>query len=80
VDGTEAPGGIRLSDPGDRFERAADSAADQVMSSSGSASTASSAPAASPGTSVQLEEADDLGAEMPVQREMEGEEEEEIGL
>jgi hypothetical protein len=33
VDGTDAPGGIRLSDPSDRFERSAAATADQVMSS-----------------------------------------------
>jgi hypothetical protein len=32
VDGTPAPGGIRLSDPSDRFEQAAERAADQAMS------------------------------------------------
>ena len=32
VDGTPAPGGIRLSDPSDRFEREADEVADRVMS------------------------------------------------
>jgi hypothetical protein len=32
VDGTPAPGGIRLSDPSDRFERQADTMADEVMS------------------------------------------------
>lgn len=31
VDGTPAPGGIRLSDPSDRFEREAEMVADQVM-------------------------------------------------
>lgn len=31
VDGTPAPGGIALSDPGDRFERAAEATADQVI-------------------------------------------------
>jgi hypothetical protein len=31
VDGTEAPGGIRLSSPGDPFERAAEATADMVM-------------------------------------------------
>lgn len=59
VDGTDAPGGIRVSDPSDRFERAADSTADQVMGGSGS-SVASAAP------SVQLEPEDE--AEVPVQR------------
>jgi Domain of unknown function (DUF4157) len=32
VDGSDAPGGIRLSDPSDRFERAADETASQVVS------------------------------------------------
>lgn len=74
VDGTDAPGGIRLSDPDDRFERAADATADQVTSSSGT----SAAPAAA-GTSVQLEA--DEEAEMPVQREamQEDDETEETG-
>jgi len=31
VDGTDAPGGIKLSDPSDRFEQAADQQADHVM-------------------------------------------------
>jgi hypothetical protein len=33
VDGTDATGGIRLSDPSDRFEQAADETADEVLSS-----------------------------------------------
>ena len=33
VDGTAAPGGIRVSDPTDRFEREADATAEQVLSS-----------------------------------------------
>jgi hypothetical protein len=32
VDGTSAPGGIKISDPGDRYEREAAANADQVMS------------------------------------------------
>jgi hypothetical protein len=74
VDGTEAPGGIRLSDPGDKFERAADASADQVLSGA----SPQSAPAGGSGTSVQLEEAEEDAA-APVQREMGGEEEEEAG-
>jgi hypothetical protein len=31
VDGTDAPGGIKVSDPSDRFERAADQTASQVV-------------------------------------------------
>ncbi|MGH2898399.1 MAG: DUF4157 domain-containing protein [bacterium] len=67
VDGTEAPGGIRLSDPDDRFERAADSTADQVMS----------APAPAP---VQMEASEEAepGVEMPVQREVGDEDEDEM--
>ena len=33
VDGSDAPGGIRLSNPSDRFERAADATADEVVAS-----------------------------------------------
>lgn len=66
VDGTEAAGGIRLSDPSDRFERAADATADQVMSAQVTPAAGSSAGS---GTSVQLEEADQ-GEPSPVQREM----------
>jgi hypothetical protein len=70
VDGTDAPGGIRLSDPSDRFERAADATASEVMN--GSSTTAPAAPATAP--SLQLEEADE--SELPVQREEIPEEEE----
>ena len=73
VEGDEAPGGIRLSDPGDRFERAADNTADQVVSNSSSAPAA-----ASSGTSVQLEAMEESEAEMPVQREMGDEEDDEM--
>ena len=74
VDGTEAAGGIRLSDPSDRFERAADSTADQVMSGPAPAPAGT----ASGGTSVQLEAAEDSEeGEAPVQREAMGGEQEE---
>jgi hypothetical protein len=63
VDGTAASGGIKVSDPSDRFEQAADHQAERVMSSvpSPSSSRASTTPA--PG-SVQREEdpASALGA------------------
>jgi hypothetical protein len=74
VDGSDAPGGIRLSDPADQFERAADATADQVMSGSIApvASAGGSAPA------VQLEAEDE--AEMPVQREAGPEEDEDEGM
>jgi len=75
VDGTDAPGGIRVSDPSDRFERAADHTADQVMSSVQASRAAP--PAASAGAPVaQLEE--DGAAIAPVQREAAPEEEEEL--
>lgn len=35
VDGTSAPGGIKVSDPGDRFEREAVATADRVMGAAG---------------------------------------------
>jgi hypothetical protein len=61
VDGTEAPGGIRLSDPSDRFEREAAANADQVMS------------AATPAAAVTGSQA---GAAPDVQRQEEEKEEE----
>src|SRR5688572_30353863 len=40
VDGTDAPGGIRVSDPSDRFEREATATATQAMSSTAPVSAA----------------------------------------
>jgi hypothetical protein len=74
VDGTEAAGGIRLSDPSDRFERAADATADQVMSGPAPAPAASSGG----GAAVQLEASEENEeGEAPVQREAMGGEQEE---
>jgi hypothetical protein len=68
VDGTDAPGGIKLSDPSDRFEQAADQTASQVMSTPASPSSA--------GAESELEE--DAAVQMSVQRdELSGEEEDE---
>jgi hypothetical protein len=58
VEGTEAPGGIRVSDPSDRFEREAVANADRVMADPAPAAAAepASAPAsapAAPAASVQ---------------------------
>jgi uncharacterized protein DUF4157 len=77
VDGTDAPGGIRVSDPSDRFERAADDTADEVMASvqSTRATAAPSASEAATSTAVQLDEAED--EEAPVQRETAPDEEDE---
>ncbi len=71
VDGTDAPGGIKLSDPSDRFERAAEQNASQVMSMPASPSAASS------DASAQRELEDEASVQMLVQRQgLEGEEEE----
>ncbi|MEV7426422.1 DUF4157 domain-containing protein [Streptomyces sp. NPDC091212] len=70
VEGSEAPGGIRVSDPSDRFEREAVANADRVLADPGPAPvpdpvrTAVPAPAASPPSvqsvqSVQRESAED---------------------
>ncbi len=48
VDGTPAPGGIKVSSPSDSFEQAAESTADRVMSSQ-----AAAAPATTTSSSVQ---------------------------
>jgi hypothetical protein len=72
VDGTEAPGGIRVSDPSDRFEREAESVADGVMS----APATDAAPASGGGEPVQREAAVPV-AETPVQRQADGEQAEE---
>ncbi|EST37003.1 hypothetical protein N566_15345 [Streptomycetaceae bacterium MP113-05] len=69
VDGTEAPGGIRVSDPSDRFEQEAVARAEQVMSES---ATAASPPSVTPAAAGS-------GAPAAVQRqtdENEGEDEE----
>jgi hypothetical protein len=77
VDGTDAPGGIRVSSPSDRFEQAADHTADQVMASV-SAQRSTPSAAADGGAVAQLEESED--AAIPaVQREELPEEEEEAG-
>ena len=68
VDGTSAPGGIKVSDPSDRFEREAAATAERAMSAP------VTVPAPGPATSVQRHAADDLA---PVQRQAAGEEEEE---
>ncbi len=74
VAGTPAPGGIQISHPSDRFEQAAESSADRVMSS---APATAQAPVAAAPASVQREgEAEEEVQGMFVQRE--GEEEEEV--
>jgi uncharacterized protein DUF4157 len=59
VDGTPAGGGIRVSDPGDRFEREASATAEQAMSGP--------APVASVGAGAQVQRQEDKEEEEPVQ-------------
>jgi hypothetical protein len=73
VDGTEAPGGIRLSDPADKFERAAEQTAGEVMS--GLAGSRSE----SAGTDTAQRELDEAAPVQPtLQRDGAPEEEEEL--
>jgi len=69
VDGTDAPGGIRLSDPSDRFERAAEAASTVAVA------TPAAAPASGPVT-VQAE-ADTSDDDAPVIQRQTDEEDEE---
>jgi hypothetical protein len=75
VDGTDGPGGVRLSDPGDRFERAADATAADMM-----ASTAPAPAAAQPSEAtvqrdlVDEEETPETTVQPTLQREAEDEE------
>jgi hypothetical protein len=76
VAGTPAPGGIQISHPADRFEQAAESSADRVMSPA--SATAPASVAAAP-ASVQREGDEEEEVQgMFVQREGEGEDEEEV--
>ncbi|MFF9570563.1 DUF4157 domain-containing protein [Streptomyces sp. NPDC014685] len=83
VEGTEAPGGIRVSDPSDRFEREAVANADRVLSDPAPAPAATAAPTATPAPAVQrsaTEDEDEQPADVQgsfVQREKKGTEEEE---
>jgi hypothetical protein len=86
VDGSEAPGGIRVSDPSDRFEQEAVANADRVLSAPAPAAAPVSVPAGGGGASapaVQREAAQDEDEEPAdvqgsfVQRAQEGAEEEE---
>jgi len=81
VDGGPAAGGIRVSDPSDRFEREAESNADRVMSAQTSA--VGSSPTTGVGPAVQRQEGDEEEAEevqaYAVQRQEGAEEEMEEG-
>lgn len=71
VDGADAPGGIRLSDPSDRFERAADEHADAVMARPAPAPTA----AMSPGAPTVQSETDESEDGVVIQRQVPEDEE-----
>ncbi|HSL33267.1 MAG TPA: DUF4157 domain-containing protein, partial [Candidatus Limnocylindrales bacterium] len=71
VDGSDAPGGIRLSDPSDRFEQAAEATANAVMSSSAPSS------ADTTDATAQRELAEDAVVQPTLQRDPLDEEEEE---
>ena len=77
VDGTDTGTGVKVSDPSDRFERAAEETADRVTSGHGAESSES---ASADGASVQRqaegeEEMEETAQGLWVQRQAEGEEE-----
>ena len=67
VDGESAPGGIKVSDPGDRFEQEAAANAERVMSAPAPVQTAA---VSSSDRAVQREEGDE--GEVPVEEELQG--------
>jgi hypothetical protein len=76
VDGTETSGGIKVSDPSDRFEQAASRAADRVMSGE-AAPTTSSGPGTASAQRKGAEEEEDTAQTLVAQREGEKKDEEE---
>ncbi len=72
IDGSDAPGGIRLSDPADRFEQAAEATASAVM-----AAPAAATPSVQADVTAQRELEDEAAVQRVVQREELPEEEEE---
>jgi len=79
VDGTSAGGGIKISDPSDRFEREASANADRVMSADVTLSLAAGPSAAAVQREEAPEEEEETAQGSFVQREAAPEEEEEIG-
>src|SRR5262245_37456704 len=71
VDGTPAAGGIRVSDPSDRFEREAEANASRLTAGDGGAGGEATPAAAAP---VQRHAEEDVAAEAPVQRQAADEE------
>jgi len=83
VDGTSAGGGIKVSDPSDRFEREASANAERVMAADVTPAATGGAVAASPSAAVQRDEApeeeDETAQGSFVQRDEAPEEEEDLG-
>jgi len=81
VDGTPASGGIQVSDPGDRFERAAEANAERVMAGPAPTQRATADGASAVGTAAPAVQRDELDSEgaggAAVQREGEEEQPEE---
>jgi Domain of unknown function (DUF4157) len=77
VDGTSAPGGIRVSDPSDRFEREAAATAERVLSTPAEASAGPGADAIGPAVQRQEDEPEEEvpGVQRTVVQRTEGEEE-----
>jgi Domain of unknown function (DUF4157) len=79
VDGTSAGGGIKVSDPSDRFEREASANADRVMSAAVTPSVAAGSGSAAVQRDEAPEEEEETAQGSFVQREEVPEEEEEVG-
>lgn len=77
VDGSPAPGGIKVSHPSDPFEQAAERSAEQAMSSNPAPQPAMAAQASSVQRESSGEEEEEV-QQSAVQREAAGEEEEEV--
>jgi Domain of unknown function (DUF4157) len=76
VEGSEAPGGIRLSSPSDRFERAAETTADVVMAGGTPGPATTSAAPAAQALAAQRGEGTDEAQALAIQRQATPEEEE----
>jgi uncharacterized protein DUF4157 len=72
VDGTEAPGGIKLSDPNDRFEQAAEHSADRVMSGPATSTETAATGSASVQREAQPGEEEEEVQALAIQREAGG--------
>jgi hypothetical protein len=79
VDGSDAAGGIRLSNPSDRFEQAADATAAQVVANGSVSGGDTASSSASVAAQRELDDAEDAAIQGTVQREEAPEEEEEQG-